>query len=116
MIPNSTIAKFVQKNLVYISEDQRRRTFKKWIYSDRQPCNAGKKVEAGFIFIGDEDAPDAVFLCEKPFRVEIQRIILRQDYSADCSFATFQKAEDSLSLRKFLNIKDELAKKSITIL
>lgn len=75
-------------------------------------------AEAGFIFIGDKDAPDAVkcFLCEKTldgWDPKDNPWTEHQDHSTDCSFAKLRKAEDSLSLQEFLNIKDELIKKNI---
>lgn len=75
-------------------------------------------AEAGFIFIGNKSAPDAVkcFLCDKaldgwdptddPWEEHLK-------HSSKCTFAKLKKSESSLTLSEFLDIKEELTKKAI---
>lgn len=32
----------IQKSLFYITEKERRKSFRKWIFSDKESCNANK--------------------------------------------------------------------------
>ncbi|KAJ8972432.1 hypothetical protein NQ314_000188 [Rhamnusium bicolor] len=63
----SEILKQARKSTDYLIEENRRKTFKKWVFPDKDMCNADKMAEAGFIFIGNKHDPDAVkcFFCNK---------------------------------------------------
>lgn len=75
-------------------------------------------AEAGFIFIGDKDSPDTVkcYLCDKtldgwdptdnPWKEHIS-------HSSICSYAQIQKHPDLLTVEEFLDLKEELIKKTI---
>lgn len=75
-------------------------------------------AEAGFIFIGDKNSPDAVkcFFCEKaldgwdstdnPWEEHYK-------HSKECTFAKLKKPHDFLTLEEILTIREELIKKAV---
>ncbi|KAG5871583.1 hypothetical protein JTB14_017506 [Gonioctena quinquepunctata] len=103
----------MEVTLQYLSEENRRKTFKKWVFGAKEACNADKMAEAGFIFTGNKHEPDSAkcFFCNKaldgwdstddPWKEHLK-------HAPKCNFAKLQKQQDSITLEKFLNLRCEL--------
>ncbi|XP_030749142.1 baculoviral IAP repeat-containing protein 5.1 [Sitophilus oryzae] len=99
----------VHSNLNYFDQQQRRETFKKWVFKENQPCNADKMAEAGFIFTGSLRDPDsaACFFCNKhldgweaaddPWKEHL-------NHAKECDFAKMQVAQDNWTLAQWLDL------------
>ncbi|XP_017778508.1 PREDICTED: baculoviral IAP repeat-containing protein 5 [Nicrophorus vespilloides] len=99
-------------HLTMFYEEERLKTFKKWIFKDDEVCNAAKMAEAGFYFIGQKDEPDVVkcFLCNKTLDGwEAQDDPWDEHYkhSKNCTFASMKQPEFALTLDQFLKIRFE---------
>ncbi|XP_023013794.1 baculoviral IAP repeat containing deterin [Leptinotarsa decemlineata] len=109
----SELKEEIQRAMQYILEENRRKTFKKWIFGSSEKCNADKMAEAGFIFTGNKQEPDAVkcFLCNKaldgwestddPWKEHLK-------HAPNCKFAKLQKPQDLTTLEYFLTLKQDL--------
>ncbi|XP_018568716.1 baculoviral IAP repeat-containing protein 5 [Anoplophora glabripennis] len=108
------------KSFDFLIEENRRKTFKKWVFSDRDICNADKMAEAGFVFIGDKTEPDAVkcFLCNKlldGWEATDDPWLEHLKHAPKCLFAKFQKAQGNLTLSQLIDVVDALTEQIITL-
>lgn len=75
-------------------------------------------AEAGFIFIGDKSAPDAVkcFLCDKAldgWSATDKPWDEHSKHSAHCSFVKLRKPYNALTLGDYINIQQELEQNAV---
>ncbi|KAJ8913512.1 hypothetical protein NQ315_017062 [Exocentrus adspersus] len=105
--------------LDYLIEENRRKTFKKWVFSKNNACNADKMAEAGFIFVGNRIDNDSVkcFLCNKalegweptddPWQEHLK-------HSPNCALAKLRKPMMQMTLNEFLDIRNALIESVIS--
>ncbi|XP_076264499.1 baculoviral IAP repeat containing deterin [Rhynchophorus ferrugineus] len=94
----------------YFYQEERRATYKKWIFNDNALCSADKMAEAGFIFTGSLREPDAVacFFCHKhldgweatddPWKEHL-------NHSKHCEFAKMQTAQENWTLEQWFDLQ-----------
>ncbi|XP_028137798.1 baculoviral IAP repeat-containing protein 5 [Diabrotica virgifera virgifera] len=108
----------IEEYLPYLHEENRLKTYKTWVFSKNKPCNVDKMAEAGFIFIGNKQEPDAVkcFFCWKnldgweesdnPWKEHLK-------HAPVCSFAKLQQAQTNITLKQFIDLRHELLSKIV---
>ncbi|XP_072398726.1 baculoviral IAP repeat-containing protein 5-like [Diabrotica undecimpunctata] len=108
----------IEEYLPYLNEENRLKTYKSWVFNKNKPCSVDKMAEAGFIFIGSKQEPDAVrcFFCWKnldgweetdnPWKEHLK-------HAPNCSFAKIQKAQANITLKQFIDLRHELLNKIV---
>ncbi|CAG9816362.1 unnamed protein product [Phaedon cochleariae] len=111
---------FVKESLQYLNEENRRKTFKKWVFTKKEVCNADKMAEAGFIYTGTKQEPDSVkcFFCAKPldgWEATDDPWKEHLSHAPNCSFAKLQQQQDNITMETFLDLREELLYRTMDI-